>query len=51
MSTILTFVNAAGQSVPPLNIHKGQHVQETWNLKAPRNMKIAATERGVHHEE
>ena len=34
-STVLTFVNAAGQSVPPLIIHKGQRVQETWNLKAP----------------
>ena len=45
-STVLTFVNAAGQSVPPLIIHKGQHVQETWQLKAPGNMKIVATERG-----
>ena len=43
---VLTFVNAAGQSVPPLIIHKGQHVQETWQLKAPGNMKITATERG-----
>ena len=45
-STVLTFVNAAGQSVPPLIIQKGQRVQETWQLKAPGNMKIAATERG-----
>ena len=45
-SMVLTFVNAAGQSVPPLIIHKGQRVQETWQLKAPGNMKIAATERG-----
>ena len=45
-SMVLTFVNAAGQSVPPLIIHKGQHVQETWQLKAPGNMKIAVTERG-----
>ena len=45
-STVLTFVNAAGQSVPPLIIHKGQHAQETWQLKAPGNMKITATERG-----
>ena len=43
---VLTFVNAAGQSVPPLIIHKGQHVQETWQFKAPGNMKITATERG-----
>ena len=26
MSTVLTFINAAGQSVPPLIIHKGQLV-------------------------
>ena len=45
-STILTFVNVAGQSLPPLIIHKGQCVQETWTLKAPGNMKIVATERG-----
>ena len=45
-STILTFVNAAGQSVPPLVIHKGARVQETWHLKAPSQMKLAATERG-----
>ena len=45
-STVLTFVNAAGQSVPPLIIHKGQHVQDTWQLKAPGNMKLAAIERG-----
>ena len=44
---VLTFVNAAGQSVPPLIIHKGQHVKETWQLKAPGNMKITATERGT----
>ena len=46
VSTVLTFVNAAGQSVPPLIIHKGQRVQDTWRLKAPGNMKLAATERG-----
>ena len=45
-STILTFVNAAGQSVPPLVIHKGARVQETWQVKAPGQMKLAATERG-----
>ena len=45
-SMVLTFVNAAGQSVPPLIIHKGQRVQETWQLKVPGNMKITATERG-----
>ena len=44
---VLTFVNAAGQSVPSLIIYKGQRVQETWQLKAPGNMKIMATERGT----
>ena len=34
-STVLTFVNVAGQSVPPLIIYKGQRVQDTWRLKAP----------------
>ena len=37
-STILTFVNATGQSVPHLVIHKGQCVQETWHLKSPGHM-------------
>ena len=46
MATMLMFVNAAGQSVPPLIIHKGQCVQDTQQLKAPGNMKLAATERG-----
>ena len=45
-STVLMFVNAAGQSVPPLIIHKGQCVQDTWQLKAPGNMKLTATKRG-----
>ena len=45
-SMVLTFVNATGQSVPLLIIHKGQRVQETWQLKAPGNMKITVTERG-----
>ena len=45
-STVLTFVNAAGQSVPPLIIHKGQRVQDTWQLKAPGNLKLTATEGG-----
>ena len=44
-STFLTFVNTAGQSVPMI-IHKGQRVQDTWCLKAPRSMTLAATEKG-----
>ena len=45
-SMVLTFINATGQLVPPLIIHKGQCVQDTWQLKAPGNIKIAAIERG-----
>ena len=45
-STVLTFVNVAGQSVPPMIIHKGQRVQDTWLLKAPGSMTIVATEKG-----
>ena len=43
---VLTFVNAAGQSVPPMIIHKSQRVQDTWHLKAPGSMTLAATEKG-----
>ena len=46
-STVLTFINAAGQSVPPMIIHKGQQVQDTWCLKAPRSMTLAATEKDI----
>ena len=35
-STVLTFVNTAGQSVPPLIIHKGQRVQRNMAIKSPR---------------
>ena len=45
-STVLTFVNATGQLVPPLIIHKGEHVHDTWWLKAQGNMKLAVIERG-----
>ena len=27
-------------------IHKGQRVQDTWHLKAPGSMTLAATEKG-----
>ena len=45
-STMLSFVNAAGQVCPPMVIHKGQWVQETWRMKAPGDMQLAATDRG-----
>ena len=46
MSTILSFVNAAGQVCPPMVIHKSQWVQETWRMKALGDMQLAATDRG-----
>ena len=45
-STILSFVNAARQVCPPMVIHKGQRVQETWRMKAPRDVQLSATDRG-----
>ena len=45
-STILSFVSAAGNIVPPMVIHKGVQVQDTWKLKAPGNIKIATTTKG-----
>ena len=46
MSTILSFVNALGNVVPPMIIHKGQRVQDTWKIKAPGNIRISATTKG-----
>ena len=38
MSTILSFVNVLGNVVPPVIIHKGQLVQDTWKIKSPGNI-------------
>ena len=35
-STILSFVNALGNVVPPMIIHKGQRVQDTWKISVCR---------------
>ena len=45
-STILSFISAAGNVVPPMVLHKGVRVQDTWKLKAPGDIKIAATPKG-----
>ena len=34
ISTVLTFANACGQVMPPLIIHKGKKVNETWTYGA-----------------
>ena len=45
-STILSFVSTGGKVCPPLVIHKGQPVQETWHMKAPRDILLSATTKG-----
>ena len=45
-STILSFVSAGGKVCPPLVIHKGQRVQETWRMKAPGDILLSATTKG-----
>ena len=45
-STILTFVNGVGNVVPPMVIHKGEHVQTQWTRDAPVGVRIAATSKG-----
>ena len=45
-STILTFVNACGNVVPPMVIHKAARVHESWKVKTPGNIRIAATAKG-----
>ena len=49
-STILSFVSAGGKVCPPLVIHKGQRVQETWRLKAPWRHSTVSDNKRVHHE-
>ena len=45
-STILSFISTAGNVVPPMVLHKGGQVQDMWKLKAPGDIKIAATPKG-----
>ena len=45
-STVLSFISAGGKVSPPLVIHKGQRVQETWHLKAPGDIQLSATTKG-----
>ena len=39
-STILTFANACGQVMPPLVIHKGKCVNETWEYGCPPDIML-----------
>ena len=45
-TTILSFVNGYGNVVPPMIIHKGARVKDSWKLKAPGDMRVAATTKG-----
>ena len=45
-STVLSFVRAVGNVVPPLVIHKGEHVQDSWKIKAPGDVQLGATTKG-----
>ena len=45
-TSILTFVNGYRQVVPPMVIQKGARVQDTWHLKKPGDMRLAATTKG-----
>ena len=45
-STVLSFVSTGGKVCPPLVIHKGQRVQETWRMKAPGDILLSATMKG-----
>ena len=39
-STILSFVNAVGVAFPPIVIHKGRKVLDTWKYGAPQDIIV-----------
>ena len=45
-STILTFANAAGQVLPPLVIHKGHRVNDSWIQGASPDIMVRASVKG-----
>ena len=45
-TTVLTFANAMGQVVPPIVIHKGSKVIDTWTLDAPVDVMVRASQKG-----
>ena len=46
ISTVLTFTNAAGNILPPLIIHKGRRVNETWLDGIPKDVIVKASPKG-----
>ena len=45
-TTVLIFANAMGQVVPPIVIHKGSKVMDTWTLDAPVGVMVRASQKG-----
>lgn len=45
-STVLTFINAYGNTVPPIVIHKGERTQNYWKTDMPIGVTVTATTKG-----
>ena len=45
-TTILTFVNADGDVVPPIVIHKGSCVADSWTMDVPVGVMVRASKKG-----
>ena len=45
-STILTFVNAVEVAFPPVVIHKGRKVSNTWKYGTPQDVIVRASPKG-----
>ena len=45
-STIITFANAAGLVAPPIIIHKGDKVSDTWQINCPVGAMVRASPKG-----
>ena len=50
-SPILTFTNACKQVFPPMVIHKGGYVSNTWKQRVPQNVTIRASPKGWINKE
>ena len=49
-STVVDCVNAAGEKMPPLIIHRGVWVPATWTQNAPLYYQVCATKKGyINH--
>ena len=50
-STIITFANAVGLVVPPVIIHKGGKVSDTWRINCPVVVMVRASPKGwINHD-